>query len=140
MQYEPLLSIELDHVIPDELHLLLRVMDVLIRNTINSAVGCDNQTTRGRGNNDVLKGPMLKKLHSAINGCGVKFNITKKDKDSKLEWTSLVDPDKLKVLREFPKAFHECQPADIADKVKTLWEVRMKHCHRASTSNKYFHP
>ncbi|CAB4038959.1 Hypothetical predicted protein, partial [Paramuricea clavata] len=29
---KPLLNIELDHVIPDELHLLLRIMDVLINN------------------------------------------------------------------------------------------------------------
>ena len=30
-QYQPLFDIEPDHTIPDELHLLLRVMDVLIR-------------------------------------------------------------------------------------------------------------
>ena len=30
----PLLDIEIDHVVPDELHLLLRVTDILIRNLI----------------------------------------------------------------------------------------------------------
>jgi len=30
-QLQPLFNIEVDHIIPDELHLLLRVMDVLIR-------------------------------------------------------------------------------------------------------------
>jgi hypothetical protein len=34
----PLLNIDLDHVVMDELHLLLRVMDILIKNLIMDAV------------------------------------------------------------------------------------------------------
>lgn len=34
---EPLLNIELNHVIVDELHLLLRVMDVMLENIITDA-------------------------------------------------------------------------------------------------------
>jgi len=37
----PLVDIELDHVIPDELHMLLRVTDVLIQNLINAATSHD---------------------------------------------------------------------------------------------------
>ena len=106
-RYEPLLHIELDHVVPDELHLLLRIMDILIRNAINSAIGCDNHTTRGRGSDDTLKGPMLTKFQKAVNDCGVKFTITKKE--GKLEWSSLVGPDKLKFLNKLPEAFQEYQ-------------------------------
>jgi len=34
----PLLELELDHIIPDELHLVLRVMDMLIQALIGTAV------------------------------------------------------------------------------------------------------
>ena len=39
--HEPMLNIKLDRVIPDELHLLLTVTDVLINNIITSAVSYD---------------------------------------------------------------------------------------------------
>ena len=81
-KFKPLLSIELsielDHIIPEELHLLLRVMDVLLRNVINSAIGHDNYITRGQGNDDVLNGPMIKKLQCVISDCDVTFTFTKK--------------------------------------------------------------
>ena len=35
---EPLLPISLDNVVPDELHLLLRITDVLTKNLINAAM------------------------------------------------------------------------------------------------------
>ena len=37
----PLLELDLEHVIPDELHMLLRVTDVLIQNLINAATSND---------------------------------------------------------------------------------------------------
>lgn len=37
----PLLELDLDHVIPDELHMLLRVTDVLIQNLVNAATSHD---------------------------------------------------------------------------------------------------
>ena len=37
----PLINIDLDHVILDELHLLLRIMDVLIQNLVTEAVQWD---------------------------------------------------------------------------------------------------
>ena len=37
----PLLNIELDHVIPGELHLLLRIMDVLINNLVKDTINWD---------------------------------------------------------------------------------------------------
>ena len=123
-RFEPLLSIELDHVIPDELHLLLRITDVLLRNLINSAIGYDNNTIRGRGNDDVLKGPMITMLQRAINDCGVRFSLTKKE--GKLEWTSLAGTEKLKVLKKLPEVLLQCQPPDTSDLVKKLWEVQME--------------
>ena len=37
----PLTTLDLDHVIPDELHMLLRITDVLIQNLINAATSDD---------------------------------------------------------------------------------------------------
>lgn len=41
VKYQPLLPAELDHVVPDELHLLLRIIDVLLENIINQATESD---------------------------------------------------------------------------------------------------
>ena len=37
----PLINLELDRIIPDELHMLLRITDVLIQNLINAATSHD---------------------------------------------------------------------------------------------------
>ena len=37
----PFLDLELNHVIPDELHLMLRVMDVLIQGLIDTVLAYD---------------------------------------------------------------------------------------------------
>ena len=108
-KFEPLLSIELDHVISDKLNILLRTMDVLLRNVINSAIGHGNYTTRGQGHDDILNGPMIKKLQRAISDCGITFTLTKK--------RSLVGPDKLKALKKLSETLNECQPVDVSDMV-----------------------
>lgn len=41
VKHNPLLNIELDHVVPDELHLLLSVTDVLERNLIRQVLEQD---------------------------------------------------------------------------------------------------
>ena len=49
-QHPPMLAIDPDHVVLDELHLLLRILDVLIRNLILEMVRLDienNQRARG---------------------------------------------------------------------------------------------
>ena len=47
-----LITIDLDYWIPDELHLLLQITDVLNRNLINAAASDDY--THGRSNKDIL--------------------------------------------------------------------------------------
>lgn len=76
-----LINIDIDHVIPDELHLLLQVTDRLIENLINGAVAHDHVS-------NILQGPMLKKLVQEINSCGVAFSIRVPSKN-KREFTSL---------------------------------------------------
>ena len=69
----PLLPIELDHVVPDELHIFLRIMDILIENIITQAVELDIKATRKK--QDPLCGATLLKLQGMIQSCGVSFQI-----------------------------------------------------------------
>ena len=73
MKYQPLLPVELDHVVPDELHLLLRIIDVLLENIINQAVESDIKVCSKQA--DPLQGAILKKMVSKIQSCGVSFSI-----------------------------------------------------------------
>ena len=84
----PLLHIKLDHVIPDELHLMLRVTDVLIEAAISTVTAHDNhqhhtqRLGRRRTVFNLLDRAMLQKLITAINSCGVQFRIWKDKNDA----------------------------------------------------------
>ena len=119
---DPLITIDLDYWIPDELHLLLRVTDVLTRNLITAAASDDY--TNGRRNKDILHGPMVKKLLGAIKSCGVSFSIN--DSDKVFSFTSLVGGDKIKLLKKLPSKLEDCQPADFSTEVKDLWKVQYR--------------
>ena len=124
-----LLYIELDHVIPDELHLMLRITDVLIAAAINTVTEYDNhqhyiqQSGRRRTVFNPLDGAMLQNLLTAINSCGVQFRIWKEKNGTKLDWTSLMGPDKLKLLKQLPDKLSTCHPEDMILDVQTLWKV-----------------
>ena len=53
---------------------LVRVMDVLLRNVINSYIDYDSNSTH-KYSDDVLKGPMLMKLSRTSNDCGMRFTL-----------------------------------------------------------------
>lgn len=116
----PLLKIELNNVVPDELHLLLWVMDVLIRNLINAAI--TNDKRQNRVNKDLLNGPMVTKLLHHINGY-VTFCIRMQEANKGFDFTSIAGGDKLKLLKRLPANLLECQPAEFSNEVKLLWEV-----------------
>ena len=105
-------------LIPDELHLLLRITDRLIENLINGAVAHDDVS-------NILEGEMLKDLIQAINSCGVIFNIYAPTKN-KREFTSLTGTDRKKLLKFLPPKLLHCQPSHYAEQVKRLWEVSTK--------------
>ena len=71
---KPLLDIALDHVVPDELHLLLRVTDRLLENIIEEVMEKDsvNDFNKPKGH---PKGVGLTNLVKAINDCGVPFKV-----------------------------------------------------------------
>jgi len=122
----PLLDIELNHIVPDELHLMLRIMDVLIEAIICTVTTYDIQEhhkTRKSGTIEILNGPMLQKLLTAINDCGVQFHTWKNQESKALKWTSLQGSDKLKLLKNVPDKLHYCHPRGMALEVQDLWKV-----------------
>lgn len=86
-KYPPLIEIDPCKIVPDELHLLLRVSDILLTNIIDD---CRQQDAKL----EVMKKEpeKLKTLISKINECGVVFQ-TWSNKAGDLEWTSLTGTD-----------------------------------------------
>ena len=79
MQYPPLFEIETHHIIPDELHLLLRVMDILIRNLVLTMVAADNTAKR-----DAQPCDNISKMKKSVKECGIPFSIWElKDADGR---------------------------------------------------------
>ena len=67
----PLLGVPLDRVVLDELHLLLKIMDIPIRNLILYA---DSKDDRQRAHHGVEQ-HHIRKLEQTIRSCGVDFQI-----------------------------------------------------------------
>ena len=112
----PLLDLELDH---DELHLMLRVMDVLIQGLIDTVLAYDRHQHRMLGSRrsyKALGGPMLNNLVTAIKGCGVHFCLYEQE-NGKMEWPAEI------VKKNVPNHFNDCQPTEMASDVERLWKV-----------------
>ncbi|CAB4041447.1 Hypothetical predicted protein, partial [Paramuricea clavata] len=73
----PLLNIKLDHVVIDELHLLLRVMDVLLDNLVQDALNWDQKGNwqRKKSNHTATH---LENLIVTIKSCGISFSVWEK--------------------------------------------------------------
>ncbi|XP_065892708.1 uncharacterized protein [Dysidea avara] len=123
--HKPLLNLDLDHIIPDELHLMLRVTDRLITALIQTAKSYDqhqHRLERIRRAYKVLDGERIKNLIAAIRECGVYFNIYEDDESGKVEWPSLLGPDKLKLLKNLPDKLVGCQPPEMVPLTQNLWK------------------
>lgn len=102
--HDPLLNIPLDHIILDELNLLLRISDILIDNIVQDAMQWYDKETWITGKKKVH----LDKLIQAINSCGVSFLFLEKgNADGKGsgtgEWTSLLGYDRKTLLKNLPR-------------------------------------
>ena len=134
--HAPLLNISINKIILDELHLLLRIMDVLIRNLVNF-MDHWNQKDKRRG----MKGSQhIQDLTTAVTSCGITFKVWQK-KDSygapvagKYEFTALNGGEKKKLLRELPKQFTAIFPSDYATAMYHLWNVCM-HVYLSSSDH-----
>eukprot|EP00731_Ephydatia_muelleri_P036301 Em0232g4a len=102
----PLTAIPVDHMMIDELHLFLRIFDVMLRNLIK------------------MSEPHTQQLVAYIRSCGVSFNIWESESsDGKVEWTSLTGEAKKKVLKLLPSKMKDIPlPNAFLDDVVQLWK------------------
>ena len=103
---KPLFNIELDHVILDELHLMMRITDRLTENLITEVMERDSKADIAKGKGE-KKGIYLESLVATINSIGIFFSIwEKKNADGKgsgtFDWTSLIGSDKKKLMELLP--------------------------------------
>ena len=123
--FPPLLNISLDNIVLDELHLLLRIMDVLIRNLILYADGEDHRQKEHHG----AESHNVRKLEQTIRSCGVCFQIwqnkepTGKPIPGSYDWTALSGKHKLLVLKKLPAKMDTLLKDDLCAKVAKLWNV-----------------
>ena len=96
VKHQPLLNIQLDHVVLDELHLLLRVVDVLLRNLIYMMLKFDQ-------NDGARSSRHLDALIESIRECGISFKFWQSREAGKpYDWTSLMGTDKKRLLKVRP--------------------------------------
>ena len=99
---QPLVSIEPEHLIIDELHLLLRICDKLLKNLILDTKTLDDKNAVHGEKSDFLGQPTEK-----IRGCGVSFYIwTKKGTQGEMNWSSLTGSDYAKLLENLPSKLY----------------------------------
>ncbi len=130
----PLLDFDVKDVIIDELHLMLRISDILIRNLILAMVYFDDVRQ--------TQGHYLSTLQDSIKSCGITFRVSEiisltvfqnhkqhqiwqaKDSHNKLEWTSLRGHERKVLLKKLPVKITSLFPeAAMGIKVKEIWEV-----------------
>ena len=77
---QPLPNIPRDRIVLDELHLLLRIEDVLMNNLIEDAIERDDKESvlMAKRREKLERGKHLRKLVETINSCGVTFNVWEK--------------------------------------------------------------
>ncbi|XP_074662584.1 uncharacterized protein LOC141915078 [Tubulanus polymorphus] len=121
----PLFSVDMKNLVVDELHLLLRVGDVLLRNLIFDIKDVDDEASFARDLSASVIGQNLHGLVRLIQECGVVFHIwevrdpvTLKG-TGKLEWSSLQGSEFKKLFNQLPdklstsKIMHEDTMTDV---------------------------
>lgn len=120
VQDHPIFTIEPDNVVIDELHMFMRIVDILIRNLVLELVNMDRRNR--------LQASKLRDLEASIRECGVTFRVwEKRDANGKpsntYDWTSLKGSDMKKVLRTLPSHFPTLLRDEIRDKTANIWKV-----------------
>ncbi len=121
----PLLNGEPFRIVLDELHLMLRIRDVLIRNLVwqaDSRDHCDRERD-GESTNHVQY------LERVIRSCEVCFCIWQKKERTRnqipgsCDWTALSCKHKLQVLQRLPGKMPAFLPGDSCSSIAILWNV-----------------
>jgi len=123
---KPLLNIELDHIVVGELHLMLRVTDILMKNLINECLNCDKDDDLNRKKGEP-QGLHLRKLIQVFWSCGVSFDVWElRNADGKAsgkyDWTSLLGTDKKIILEELPDKMKTFLHSDTSDAIIKVWK------------------
>ena len=122
---QPLFDIPLDRIVYDELHLLLRIGDVLLRNLILQVYSMRHR----RKEHDGQDSNGIKELEEAVRACGVSFQIrqnrepTGKPIPGSYDFTALSGKFKLQVMRKLPAKFDTILPDGLGPQVAQLWNV-----------------
>ena len=126
----PLVNISIDQIVLDELQLLLRIMDVLIRNLILYADSVDHRQRVHHGTENQRE----RKLEQAIRSCGVSFQIWQNKEPTvnaisgSFDWTPLSGKHKLQVLKSILAKMDTIFEESIAPSVAKLWNVSKNYC------------
>ena len=110
----------------DELHLLLRITDVLLDNIITEVIDWDKEDDFDTNSNQ-QKGAHLRKLVTTIRSCGVGFDVwePKNPADKKssgtCEFTSLLGIDKKKLLKFLPEKLPTVLRPNTCSDLCRLW-------------------
>ena len=123
---KPLLDIELDHVIVDELHMLLHITDVLLDDIVTEVFDWDKEDDFEKDSNQP-QGCHLRQLIAVIRSFGVGFDVweLRNPADKKLtgtyEFTSLLGNDKKKLLNLLPEKLPQVLRPDTYIGISKLW-------------------
>ncbi|VDH98716.1 Hypothetical predicted protein [Mytilus galloprovincialis] len=120
VKHRPLLKIDVDYYVPDELHLMLRVSDILLRNMIND---CKNKDDKIR--KEIKSGckPInIDNFEDLVQSCGVVFHICTPKGSNDLEWTSLSGGEKIKLLKYLPEKLLNSDVLKTDTKEKVVWQ------------------
>ena len=121
----PLINIHLDHMVPDELHLLLRRTDRLLQNVIDEILERDSIADFNKPKGSP-KGLLMQQFVKVVNDLGVTFSVWyKKNADGSsskiLDYTSCVGAQKKLLLCKLPSILHKYLYPDTAAIVSKIW-------------------
>ena len=121
---QPLIEIEPQNSIPDELHLFLRITDVIFYTLFGHLIALDNKSRvhRTESSGHLQAGVQF------VRRLGISFNVWMcEDKQSKsrsaFEMTALNRNERLKILKNFPVLFDKILPQNVAVPLAKLWVV-----------------
>ena len=134
-------------IVIDELHLFLRVMDILLRNLIHADDNADHQNIFGNSSTH------MDTLCEKIRSCGVTFRVimhynynyehqcnyrfgSQANKDE-LQWSKLRGNDCKKLISKLPEFIPDVIPGVNGVKIKKLWMVKL-HVYNYVYYNGYY--
>ena len=122
---KPFVHVPLDHIIIDELHLMLWITDVLTSILLEEVMERNGKKT------NILQGQHLNELIQVIRQCDISFNVWgKKERTGgwggKYDWTRLMGKDKKRLLNYTYPTNWRTSFFMTAATVETSWKVT---CH-----------